>query len=323
MNILLTGGAGFIGSQMIRYILTRYPESTIVNVDSLTYASSTERIKQVENNENYHFVKANILETNRMKELLHEYKIEVVLHFAAESHVDCSIVNSLPFVRTNVDGTASLLEAAREVGIERFLYISTDEVYGSVSKGKSTEKSPICPRNPYSSSKAGAEHMVMSYFHTYQLPVLITRSSNNYGSYHHPEKLIPLLVTNALSGKTLPLYGDGQHIRTWLHVSDHCRAIDTVLRRGNIGQTYNIGSEEERSNEEVALSILHTLDLSPNNIRYVKDRLGHDRRYALDSTKIQEYLGWFPKKNFEQGLIETIDWYQKNASWWKSIIERA
>lgn len=319
MNLLITGGAGFIGSHFIKHMIETHPAHSIVNVDYLTYAGSLERLKEVENNPSYSFIQATILDTEKMKQIMQEYEIEVVIHFAAESHVDRSIQSSYPFLKTNVEGTVSLLEAAKEASIQKFIQISTDEVYGAIQGNGVDETAPLNPGNPYSASKASADMFVQSYGKTYDLPVIITRCSNNYGTYHFPEKFIPLCITQALEGKSLPLYGKGKQRRTWLHVRDHCKAIEKVLYNGKIGEIYNISGIEERENRSVAEAILTELNDSPSTIQFVEDRLGHDFRYAMDSTKIKEECDWEPTISFEEGLRETIDWYKGNESWWKKL----
>ncbi|WP_409303483.1 dTDP-glucose 4,6-dehydratase [Peribacillus sp. SCS-155] len=320
MKLLVTGGAGFIGSNFIHYILAKYQNYQVVNLDLLTYAGNLENLKDIENQDNYTFVKGDINNRELVDYLLKNNKIDVVVNFAAESHVDRSITDPDVFVKTNVLGTQNLLDIAKENNIKKFVQISTDEVYGSLGEtGYFTESTPLAPNSPYSASKTGGDLLVRAYYETFGMNVNITRCSNNYGPYHFPEKLIPLLVTNALQGKELPIYGDGTNIRDWLHVSDHCSAIDMVIHEGKPGEVYNIGGHNERMNREIANLIIDRLGLSPDLIKYIKDRPGHDRRYAIDPTKIQTELGWKPLYSFDTGLIETINWYIENYEWWNNI----
>ncbi len=339
--ILITGGCGFIGSNFVRHVLGLYPDDRIVNLDNLTYAGNPANLTDVENNSNYRFVKGDICDNDLIRKIFAEEKIDTVVHFAAESHVDRSITGPAEFVRTNIFGTFNLLEAAREAWLKepdaagrgcRFLHVSTDEVYGSLGEtGYFQETTPYDPRSPYSASKASSDHLVSAYFHTYGLPTLITNCSNNYGSYQFPEKLIPLIINNALQGKALPVYGDGKNVRDWLYVIDHCEAILTVLRKGAIGETYNIGGNSEKQNIEVVHTICDILDektgLLPGNkkrrslITYVKDRAGHDRRYAIDATKIRTDLGWSPKVTFADGMRKTVEWYLANKPWIAAVTD--
>lgn len=317
MNILVTGGAGFIGSNFINYMIKKYPQYKFINYDALTYAGNLENVKQIAHNTNYTFVKGNILNKELIMAVLAENQINVIVHFAAESHVDTSICHSALFIKSNIEGTHTLLEVARSSQIEKFVQISTDEVYGSLGKtGLFSEDSPLLPNSPYSASKAGADLLVRSYFETYGLNVNITRCSNNYGPFQFPEKLIPLLITNILRGKDLPIYGDGLNVRDWLHVYDHCSAIDLVIHKGIAGEVYNIGGNNERTNKEIVHLIIKKLGASAHSIKYVKDRLGHDFRYAINPEKIKNELGWKPIYTFEQGIDETIDWYVQNEIWW-------
>lgn len=321
MTILVTGGAGFIGSNFILYMLHKHPEYRIVNVDKLTYAGNLENLEGVENNPRYMFHQGDICDRSLVEELLQQYRIETVVNFAAESHVDRSIHGASEFVRTNIVGTNVLLEIAKEHPLKKFVQISTDEVYGSLgAEGTFTETTPLHPNSPYAASKASADMLVLAYHHTFGLPVVVTRCSNNYGQYQFPEKLIPLMIANAMSNKSLPVYGDGMNVRDWIHVTDHCAAVDAVLHHGAIGQVYNIGGNSERANLDLVKLILRHLGKPESLIAFVKDRPGHDRRYAIDSTKIQKELGWKPQYGFEQGLKETIEWYQKHQSWWKRIV---
>ncbi|NLT95885.1 MAG: dTDP-glucose 4,6-dehydratase [Clostridia bacterium] len=319
MKILVTGGAGFIGSNFIKYILDKYPNYRILNLDLLTYAGNLENLKDVEHNPNYSFIKGDIVDRELVFNIVKD-GVDYIINFAAESHVDRSITDPGIFIRTNVMGTQVLLDAAKKFGIKKFLQVSTDEVYGSLGQtGYFTETTPIDPSSPYSASKAAADHLVMAYYKTFGLNVNITRCSNNYGPYQFPEKLIPLMIANALEYKDLPVYGDGLQIRDWLHVKDHCSAIDTVLHNGVIGQVYNIGGNNEKANIEIVKLILNKLDRPETLIKFVKDRPGHDRRYAIDSTKIKEQLGWEPEYTFERGIEETIQWYLDNKEWWEKI----
>jgi dTDP-glucose 4,6-dehydratase len=320
MRILVTGGAGFIGSNFIRYFLSRYPDYHLINLDLLTYAGNLENLKEVERASNYTFVKGDIADKDLVDKLFQE-GIDVVLNFAAESHVDRSVLAPEQFVRTNVMGTQVLLDASRKYGIRKFIQVSTDEVYGSLGReGYFTETTPLAPNSPYSATKAGGDLLVRAYHETYGLPVNITRCSNNYGPYQFPEKLIPLMIIHALQDKPLPVYGDGLNVRDWLHVEDHCRALDLVLHQGVNGEVYNIGGNNERTNLEIVNLILQELGKPPSLIRHVEDRLGHDRRYAIDSSKIQRELGWQPVRSFDDGIRETIAWYLNHQDWWERII---
>jgi dTDP-glucose 4,6-dehydratase len=316
MKILVTGGAGFIGSNFIRFTLSKYPEYKIVNLDKLTYAGNLDNLKDVASNRNYKFIKGDICDKNVVENVMKD--CDAIVHFAAETHVDRSIVDAGSFVLTDVFGSYRLLEAAKKTGVERFIHISTDEIYGSIENGAFKETDKLEPRNPYSASKAGAEMLAKSYFITHGLPVIITRSSNNYGPYQHPEKFIPLFIINALKNKHLPLYGDGGNVRDWLYVIDNCEAIDVALHDGKDGETYNIGGGNERANIDVAKAILGFLGKPESLINFIEDRKGHDRRYALDSNKVRK-LGWKPKSNFEEKLEDTVNWYKKNESWWKKL----
>ncbi|WP_457786669.1 dTDP-glucose 4,6-dehydratase [Geobacillus sp. Geo 8.1] len=320
MNLLVTGGAGFIGSNFVRYMLEKYPNYKVVNYDLLTYAGNLENLKDVENHPNYTFVKGDINNRELVDYLVKTHEIDVIVNFAAESHVDRSITDPDIFVKTNVLGTQALLDVAKANNIKKYVQISTDEVYGTLGEtGYFTEETPLAPNSPYSASKAGGDLLVRAYHETYGLNVNITRCSNNYGPYHFPEKLIPLMITNALEGKELPIYGDGQNIRDWLHVKDHCAAIDLVIHKGRPGEVYNIGGHNERTNNEIVHLIVEKLGVSKDLIKYVADRPGHDRRYAIDPTKIMTELGWKPQYTFEKGIVETIQWYIDNQEWWKNI----
>lgn len=320
MNLLVTGGAGFIGSNFVHYIFEKYPTYRVVNYDLLTYAGNLENLKDVENNPHYTFVKGDINNRELVSHLVQAYKIDVLVNFAAESHVDRSITEPDIFVNSNVLGTQALLDVAKAHNITKYVQVSTDEVYGSLGKdGYFTEETPIQPNSPYSASKAGADLLVRSYFETFGMNVNITRCSNNYGPYHFPEKLIPLMVTNALEGKSLPIYGDGKNIRDWLHVKDHCAAIDLVLHKGKAGEVYNIGGHNERTNNDIVHLVIKKLGASKELIQYVEDRLGHDRRYAIDPLKLENELGWKPQYTFDTGIVETIQWYIDNRDWWENI----
>lgn len=319
MNLLVTGGAGFIGSNFVRYMLEKYSNYKVINYDLLTYAGNLENLKDVENHPNYTFVKGDINNRELVDYLVKTHEIDVIVNFAAESHVDRSITDPDIFVKTNVLGTQALLDVAKANNIKKYVQISTDEVYGTLETGYFTEETPLAPNSPYSASKAGGDLLVRAYHETYGLNVNITRCSNNYGPYHFPEKLIPLMITNALEGKELPIYGDGKNIRDWLHVKDHCAAIDLVIHKGRPGEVYNIGGHNERTNNEIVHLIVEKLGVSKDLIKYVADRPGHDRRYAIDPTKIMTELGWKPQYTFETGIVETIQWYIDNQEWWKNI----
>lgn len=320
-NILVTGGAGFIGSNFINHILKERDDYFIINLDKLTYAGNLENLVESENHKNYRFVKGDICNAELVSYLFEKYKIKHVINFAAESHVDRSILGSSIFYQTNVIGTNVLLETARRNEVEKFLQVSTDEVYGSLgAEGLFTEATPLSPNSPYSSSKAGADMMALAFYHTYGMPVILTRCSNNYGPFQFPEKLIPLMIINSLNDKKLPVYGDGMNVRDWIYVIDHNCAIDLVFEKGRTGEVYNIGASNEMPNIKIIQLILQHLKKSDGLIEYVKDRLGHDRRYAIDSTKIQTELGWKPKFTFEEAIQFTIDWYLQNEQWWKRII---
>jgi len=319
MKLLITGGAGFIGSNFIHYILNKYPDYKIVNLDLLTYAGNLENLKEAENNPNYKFVKGDIADQKLVNELVKD--ADMIINFAAESHVDRSILDSSDFIRTNILGTHILLEAAKNNGNIRFHHVSTDEVYGSLKPNGAPfdENTPYDPRSPYSASKAASDHLVRAYFHTYNLPITISNCSNNYGPYQFPEKLIPLFVTNLIENKKIPLYGDGLNIRDWLYVEDHCEAINLIIHKGKIGETYCVGGNSEKTNKEITYKILELMGKDESSIEFVKDRLGHDKRYAIDFSKIKTELDWEPKVTFAEGLQKTIDWYKNNEAWWKNI----
>jgi dTDP-glucose 4,6-dehydratase len=322
MKILITGGAGFIGSNFIRYLLAKYPDYQVINLDKLTYAGNLNNLKDLRKNPRHTFVKGDICNSKLVDRLATQ--VDVIVNFAAESHVDRSILSAGQFIQTDVYGTYVLLEAARKYRHRRYIQISTDEVYGSIQRGAFTETDRLNPSSPYAASKAAADLMVLAYWTTHGLPVLITRSSNNFGPFQHPEKFVPLFITNALEDKPLPLYGDGKNVRDWIYVMDNCEAIDLVLHRGARGEVYNIGGENERTNLEITEQILKTLNKPLSLIQYVKDRPGHDRRYALNCHKLRS-LGFKPKKSassalgggFEEALTHTVRWYQENQGWWK------
>jgi len=319
MRLLVTGGCGFIGANFIKYILKKYPDYSVINLDLLTYAGNLENLSDLESNPNYKFVKGDIADPKMDDQLLQE-KIDAVVNFAAESHVDRSLYDPGSFVRTNIVGVQVLLDAALKHKVRFFLQISTDEVYGSVTDQKGfSETSFLNPSSPYSASKASADLLALSYFKTFNAPVIITRGTNNFGPYQFPEKLIPLFITNAMEDKQLPLYGDGMHIRDWLFVEDHCAALDVVLHKGKIGEIYNISAHNEKPNKEITYLILKHLNKPESLIKHVPDRPAHDRHYALDSTKIEKEIGWRPKYSFEEGMKLTIDWYKKNRIWWENV----
>ncbi len=321
-KILITGGAGFIGGNFVQYMVNKYPEYEIYNLDLMTYAGDLTKHQSIEKMGNYHFVKADITDVDTIIPLFEKEKFDYVVHFAAESHVDRSIKNPGIFVQTNVVGTHVLLEAAKETKVQKFVHISTDEVYGQLDLNPTsyfTEDTPLQPNSPYSASKASSDLLVRSYHETYDLPINITRCSNNYGPFHFPEKLIPLTITRVLNDQKVPIYGVGNHIRDWLHVYDHCKAIELVLHKGINGEVYNIGGHNERTNLEVAKTIIHTLGKSEKLIEFAPDRLGHDLRYAIEPQKI-ERLGWKPTYTFESGIQQTINWYLEHKYWWQKII---
>lgn len=316
---MVTGGAGFIGSNFVRHMVNQYPEYEIINFDALTYAGNLENLKDINNKANYTFVKGDITDTLIVNEVV-SLGVDAIVNFAAESHVDRSIEDPGIFVKTNVVGTQVLLDAARKHKVGKYLQVSTDEVYGTLGiDGLFSETTPLAPNSPYSASKTGADLLVRAYHETYGMNVNITRCSNNYGPYHFPEKLIPLVITNVLEGKDVPVYGDGLQIRDWLHVSDHCKAIDLVLHKGVSGEVYNVGGNNERTNLHIVKTILAELGKSETLIKHVADRLGHDRRYAIDATKLCNELGWEPQYTFETGIKETVAWYLENKDWWQRV----
>ncbi len=321
MKILVTGGAGFIGSCFVRHVLKKHPEYKVLNLDALTYCGNIQNLDDIKDNSNYEFVKGNICDRNLVKDLVKD--VDWVVNFAAESHVDNSIKNPGIFVETNVQGTLNLLQASLKAGVEKFLQVSTDEVYGTLGKtGYFYETTPLAPNSPYSASKAGADMLVRAYHETYGMFTLNTRCSNNYGPYQYPEKLIPFFISKLLRGEKVPVYGDGLNVRDWLYVYDHCEAIDVVLHKGKSGEVYNIGGHNEKTNMEITKLILNSMGKDENSIEFVKDRLGHDRRYAISNDKITSELGWAPSITFEEGIKLTIDWYLNNQEWMKSIFEK-
>jgi dTDP-glucose 4,6-dehydratase len=323
MKILVTGGAGFIGSNFIRHIISKYPEHSVINLDKLTYAGNLENLKDLESFPQYKFIKGDICN----EKFLNGLECDAIINFAAESHVDRSILNTYPFIQTNIIGTQNLLEMAKKRQC-RMLHISTDEVYGSIEKGSFTEKSHLMPNSPYAASKASADLLARAYWKTHSASIIITRCSNNYGPFQFPEKLIPLLILNALLGKNIPVYGDGKNVRDWIHVTDHSKAIDTVFHRGKAGEIYNIGAKNEVENIELVKQILEIIaektgqnkDDLMKLIVYVKDRPGHDRRYSIDPSKIEGEIGWEPEVQFAEGLTQTVEWYISNRKWWEHII---
>ncbi len=320
MRLLVTGGAGFIGSNFIRYIIKKYPQYKVINLDKLTYAGNLDNLKDIENNSNYTFVKGDICDRGIVDKLSKD--VEAIVNFAAQSHVDRSIIDASDFIRTNIDGTYNLLEATKRHKISRLIHCSTDEVYGSIDEGSFKETSPLSPNSPYAASKAAADMVVHSYRVTFNLPAVVARSSNNFGPYQYPEKIIPLFITNALEDKPLPLYGDGMNVRDWLYVVDNCEAIDLVLHKGKKGEIYNIGGGNELRNIDLTRMVLKVLGKPESLIQPVKDRPGHDRRYSLDCSKIERELGWTPRFDFEKALEETVKWYVDNQWWWKKLREK-
>jgi dTDP-glucose 4,6-dehydratase len=313
-GVLVTGGCGFIGSNLVRHLLEAERDLCVVNLDALTYAGNPANLAGLADHPRYRFVKADVTDAEAVRRAMSG--VESVFHLAAESHVDRSIMDSSPFVRTNVLGTQVLLDAARQAGVGRFVHVSTDEVYGSLGEaGSFTEQTPLAPNSPYAASKAASDLLVRSYVHTFGLPALVTRCSNNYGPYQFPEKLIPLFVTRLMNDESVPVYGDGLQVRDWLHVEDHCRALHAVWKEGRVGETYNVGGRCEKTNLELTHALLRVLGKPASLIRHVADRLGHDRRYAIDCSKIERELGWRPTVEFEQGLRETVEWYRRNGRW--------
>ncbi len=321
MNVLVTGGSGFIGSNLVRLLLAERPGWRIVNLDKLTYAGNAENLADLEGNPRYRFVRGDVCDGPLVAELLEAERIDGVMHLAAESHVDRSILAPSVFIETNVRGTQVLLEAARELGVKRFLHVSTDEVYGSLGPtGFFTEQTPLAPSSPYSASKAGSDLLALAYAHTFRVPVVVTRCSNNYGPYQFPEKLIPLMIANALRDLPLPVYGDGMNVRDWIHVEDHARGLLAALEQGRDGEVYNFGASSERHNIHIVKLVLELVGKPQSLITYVKDRPGHDRRYAIDAAKATRELGWAPRHRFEDALGETVRWYVEHRPWWERII---
>ncbi len=318
-TLLITGGAGFIGSNFIHYIMDKYPDYKIINLDKLTYAGNPENLRDIEDNPNYGFVKGDIANRKIVNDIFDSNKIDAVINFAAESHVDRSIENPGVFIQTDVYGTFVLLEAARASDCSLFLQISTDEVYGSIEDGSFKEGDPLLPNSPYSASKVGAEMIVRSFYKTYQFPAVITRTTNNFGPYQYPEKLIPLFVTNLIDNIKVPLYGDGMNIRDWIHVDDNCSALDVTLHNGRVGEIYNIGAGNEKPNVWITKKIIELLGKTEEMIEPVDDRLGHDRRYSVDCSKLKDELGWTTEYDFEQALIKTVSWYRDNEDWWRPL----
>ncbi len=321
MKLLVTGGAGFIGSCFVRHVLKKHPDYKIINLDALTYCGNLDNLNDLKDNPNHTFVRGNICDRALAEELISE--VDCVVNFAAESHVDNSIKHPEIFVETNVQGTLNLLQVSKELGVDRFLQVSTDEVYGTLGKtGYFYETTPLAPNSPYSASKASADMLVRAYYETYKMPVLNTRCSNNYGPYQYPEKLIPFFISQLLKGEKVPVYGDGLNVRDWLYVYDHCEAIDVVLHKGKVGEVYNIGGHNEKTNLEITHLILDAMGRDESSIKYVEDRLGHDRRYAISNDKITSELGWAPSVTFEEGIKLTIDWYLNNQDWIKAIEDK-
>ena len=324
MKILITGGAGFIGGNFVHFMLNKYPDYDIINLDLLTYAGNLETLKDIQDKPNYKFYKGDIANRKFIFDLFEKEQFDIVVNFAAESHVDRSITNPSIFVQTNVLGTQTLLDAAKEYNVKRYHQISTDEVYGDLPLDRKdlffTEETPLHTSSPYSSSKASADLFVLAYHRTYGLPVTISRCSNNYGPYHFPEKLIPLIISRGLNDKSVPVYGKGENVRDWLHVKDHCSAIDLIIHKGKVGEIYNIGGHNERTNLEVVKTVLNQMNKPETLIDYVTDRPGHDRRYAINPEKIEKELGWKPNYSFDTGIKQTIEWYLNNREWWEHII---
>jgi len=320
-TVFVSGGAGFIGSNFIRHVLRNRPDWNVLNYDKLTYAGNLENLQGIDGAPRYEFVRGDVCDRNSLRAAIGRREIDSIVHFAAESHVDRSIIGPDVFVRTNVVGTQTLLDVARELSIHRFLQVSTDEVYGSLGpSGRFTETTPLHPNSPYAASKASSDLLALAYYHTFRLPVLIARCSNNYGPYQFPEKLIPLMIINAINGKSLPVYGDGLNIRDWLFVDDHCSALITIIEKGMVGEVYNIGGNNEWKNIDVVRRILEILGKGEDLIEFVNDRPGHDKRYAMDASKIMQGLGWEPSYPFERGLLETVEWYRKNRVWWERVM---
>ena len=321
MNVLLTGGSGFIGSNLVRLLIGERQDWRVVNLDKLTYAGNGENLADLDGHPRYRFVRGDIANGELVAEVVRSERIDAVMHLAAESHVDRSILSPAVFIETNVRGTQVLLEAARELGVKRFLHVSTDEVYGSLGPtGLFTEETPLAPSSPYSASKAASDLLALAYAHTFRLPVVVTRCSNNYGPYQFPEKLIPLMIANALRDLPLPVYGDGKNVRDWIHVEDHCRGLLAALESGRPGQVYNFGAASERENIAIVGEVLRQLEKPGSLVQFVKDRPGHDRRYAIDASKARRELGWAPRHRFEEALAATVAWYREHRPWWERVI---
>lgn len=321
MRILVTGGCGFIGSNFIRHILNRYPDYEVINIDALTYAGNPVNLRDIENNTRYSFVKGKIEDRELVRGLIKD--VDYVVHFAAESHVDRSIVDVSPFIKTNIVGTTIILDAIRDSSVKRYVHISTDEVYGSLGEdGRFTEETPLRPNSPYAASKASADLLVRAYYETYRIPAIIVRPSNNYGPYQFPEKFIPLMITNLIKDRPIPIYGEGRNIRDWLFVEDNCKAIDLILHKGKVGEAYNVGGNSEMRNIDLARAVIKIMDKKDEMITFVKDRPGHDFRYALDISKVEMELGWRPETDIMEGLRKTICWYMDNEWWWGPLKER-
>jgi dTDP-glucose 4,6-dehydratase len=320
MNVLITGGAGFIGSNLVRLALAERPGWRVVNLDKLTYAGNPENLAGVEAHPRYRFVRGDVAEGEAVAELLRGERIDAVVHLAAESHVDRSILAPAVFIETNVGGTQALLEAAAAAGVKRFLHVSTDEVYGSLGpEGLFTEEAPLAPSSPYAASKAASDLLALAYARTYGLHVVVTRCSNNYGPYQFPEKLLPLAIANALEGAPVPVYGDGRNVRDWIHVEDHCRGLLAALEQGRAGQVYNLGASSERQNLDLLREVLRLLGKPESLLQHVQDRPGHDRRYAIDASRARRELGWAPRRAFDEGLAATVAWYQEHRAWWERV----
>lgn len=321
MKLLVTGGAGFMGSNFIHYILRNYSDYSVINLDKLTYAGNLENLRDVENDSRYKFIKGDIADPTVVNELISQ--VDVVINYAAETHVDRSILSPRAFAETDVLGTLIILNSIREHGnTVKLIQVSTDEVFGSIKQGRFNEESPFLPNSPYAASKAGGDLMCRAFFRTYKTPVIVTHSCNFYGPYHYPEKLIPLAITNALENKKIPIYGDGEQVREWIYTEDHCNAIDVVLQQGTVGQVYNIGTEEEMKNIDAVKLILKLLGKDESLIEYIKDRPAHDRRYSLSTEKIRRELGWKPQVSFEEGIEKTVSWFKENESWWRNVKNR-
>ncbi len=319
MNLLVCGGAGFMGSHFIKYVLAKYPDYKVVNFDKLTYAGNLENLRDVENNPQYKFVQGDICDREAVNKVVEENKIDAVVNYAAESHVDRSIMDPDLFLRTEILGSFNLLEATKNFNLKKMVQVSTDEVYGSIDSGSFTEDSPFSPNSPYAAAKAGGDHLCRAYFVTYKTPIVVSHSCNFYGTHQFPEKLIPFFITNLLEGKKVPLYGDGKNVREWIHTSDHCRAIDILLHQAEPGSVYNIGTGKELENIEITKLILSGMGMGEEMIEPVKDRPGHDRRYSIDCSKLTKDFGWQAEKDFTDGLKETIEWYKNNLDWWQPL----